>query len=45
MQTYPVSISKNDHALTAVQEALELLGGLNQYVQPGDRVWMSDSPK
>ena len=36
--TYQVSISKNTDAATAVREAMTLLGGMGQFVKPGEHV-------
>ena len=38
MSTYQVSISKNPDASAAVREAMDLLGGMSQFVNPGERV-------
>jgi len=38
MSTYQVSISKNTDAAAAVRGAMELLGGMARFVNPGERV-------
>lgn len=38
MSTYQVSISKHTDPAIAVREAIALLGGMAQFVRPGERV-------